>query len=143
MADNKTLTPSVHIGNYLKFILGALLGLFISGTAMTAIGQPTTTHVLSHSGNIFWHVLLGFHLTFLTVMTVSAVALLITAARKVHAIQTRTVIGLLAIIFGIVSGTLVLHKIHPGIFLFCMALSFVLIGATYGPLGGGRNQNDK
>jgi hypothetical protein len=141
MANIKPASPAVYIGNYLKFILGGLLGMFVSGTAMTAIGQPTTSHVLSHSGNILWHVLLGFHLTFLALMTVSAVGLLIVSLRKLSAIKARAVIGLVAILFGIVSGSLVLHKIHPGIFVFCMALSFVVIGATYGPLGGGRNKN--
>jgi len=139
MANIKSLRPSVYIGNYLKFILGALLGMFISGTAMTAIGQQTATHMLSHNGNILWHVLLVFHLMFLTAMTISAAGLLIAALRKIPAIKARAIIGLAAILFGIVSGILVLHKVHPGIFLFCMALSFVLIGATYGPLGGSRN----
>jgi hypothetical protein len=76
---------------------------------------------------------------FLTAMTISAAGLLIAALRKIPAIKARAIIGLAAILFGIVSGILVLHKVHPGIFLFCMALSFVLIGATYGPLGGSRN----
>jgi hypothetical protein len=136
-------TPDVYIGNYLKFILGALLGMFISGAAMTAIGQPTTTHTLSGSGNVLWHVLLGLHLAFLAVMTITATGLFIVAVRKVQRIKARAVLGLVAILFGIVCGSFVLHKIHPGIFLFCMALSFVFIGATYGPLGAGRNQDAK
>jgi hypothetical protein len=143
LAKIKPRTPTIYIGNYLKYILGALLGMFISGTAMTSIGQPTTNHVLSHSGNSLWHVLLGLHLTFLTVMTISAIGLFITTVRKVSTIKTRAAIGLVAILFGIVSGILVLHKIHPGIFLFCMALSFVFIGASYGPIGSGRPQIDE
>ena len=142
MAKTNSVNPSVNIGNYLKFILAALIGMFVSGTAMTAIGQPTVTHMLSNNGNVLWHILLVFHLTFLAVMTISAVALLITALSKMHAIKVRAIIGLIAILFGIVSGTLVLHKIHPGVFLFCMALSFLAIGATYGPLGGDhKNKN--
>ena len=143
MTKNEPVTASEDIGRRLTFILFALLGMFVSGTAMTAIGQPTAAHTLSRSGNALWHVLLGLHLTFLAVMTVSAIWLLITAVRKVHAIRVRAVQGLLAITFGIVSGSLVLHKVHPGIFLFCMALSFVFIGAIYGPLGSGRNHTDK
>ena len=135
MENINQVTPQVNIGNHLKLILGALLGMFVSGTAMTAIGQPTTTHTLSSNGNMLWHVLLVLHLAFLAVMAISAVALLIVALGKMRAIRVRAIIGLIAILFGIVSGSLVLHKIHPGIFLFCMALSFLAIGATYGPLG--------
>jgi hypothetical protein len=138
MANIKPVTPQLGIGNYLKYILGALLGMFVSGTAMTAIGQPTATHALSNSGNTLWHVLLVLHLVFLAMMTISAIALLVVAMSKMPALKVRAIIGLIAILIGIVSGTLVLHKIHPGVFLFCMALSFLAIGATYGPLGGGR-----
>lgn len=139
MTKVKRDTPQVNIGNYLKYILGALLGMFISGSAMTAIGQPTSTHSLSNSGSVLWHILLGFHLVFLAIMTIGAVGLLITAIVKMSDIKIRAVIGLVAIFFGVVSGSLVLHKVHPGIFLFCMALSFLAIGATYGPLGSSRH----
>jgi hypothetical protein len=132
------VTPQVNIRNYLKYVLGALLGMFISGTAMTAIGQPTDAHILSNSGNKLWHLLLVLHLMFLVVMVISAVAIFIISRTKMHSIKARSIIGLMAILFGIVSGTLVLHKIHPGVFLFCMALSFLAIGATYGPMGGNR-----
>ena len=141
MAQTKIQHPEVYIGKYLKLILASLLGMFVSGVAMTSIGQPTATHLLSSSGNVFWHTLLGLHLLFLTGMTIGAIAVLLTALRKLQSIKKRAVIGMVAIVFGVVSGTLVLHKIHPGIFLFCMALSFVFIGATYGPLGTGRNKN--
>jgi len=138
MAKANSITSSVNISNYLKFILGALIGMFVSGAAMTAIGQPTTTHALSGSGNTLWHILLVFHLMFLAIMTIGALALLKSSLSKTSVIKVRAVIGLIAILFGIVSGILVLHKVHPGVFLFCMALSFLAIGATYGPLGGGR-----
>jgi hypothetical protein len=134
MTNENPPTSQINTGNYLKYILGALLGMFVSGAAMTSIGQPTVTHTLSGSGNALWHVLLFLHLAFLAVMTIGAVALLVAAMRKMPALKVRALIGLVAIIFGVMSGIFVLHGIHPGIFLFCMALSFLAIGAAYGPL---------
>jgi hypothetical protein len=128
--------PWVKLSIFLRLLLASLIGLFISGVAMTAIGQPTISHTLSHNGNIFWHVILGFHLAFLTVLTISALCVLLIIITKLKSLKVRALVGIIVIIFGIVSGTLVLHKIHPGIFLFCMALAFLLIGAVYGPLAG-------
>ena len=123
----------------LRVLLGALVGMFITGTAMTAIGQPTTGHVLSSSSNSFWHVLLVFHFIFLAVLTISAIGVLYTTFTKVQHLKVRASLGMLVVVFGIFSGTMVLHKNHPAIFLFCMALSFLLIGFIYGPLAGHRS----
>src|SRR5579862_6662502 len=120
----------------LKVLLGSLIGLFISGAAMTAIGQPTASHSLTTSGNTFWHILLIFHLLLLIALTISAIWILGSAITKAQDLKVRAITGMLAIVFGIVSGILVLHKIHPGIFLFCMAIAFLLIGFIYGPLAG-------
>ncbi len=124
------------VGLFLRTLLSSLIGLFISGVAMTAIGQPTLTHRLSRSGNTFWHILLAFHLLFLAGLTISAIAVLFLTITKIHNLKVRAIIGMLVVIFGIISGSMVLHKIHPGIFLFCMALAFLLIGAIYGPIAG-------
>ena len=142
MATNSKTDLQANVASYVKFILGGLLGMYISGVAMTSIGQPTPTHILTSGRNILWHLILASHFLFLAILTVSAIALLIIAFRKVQAIKARASIGLAAIVFGIASGVLVLHKVHPGIFLFCMALSVVLIGATYGPLAGNRTHNE-
>jgi hypothetical protein len=123
-------------------LLGALIGLFISGVSMTAIGQPTHSHILSSSGNTFWHILLGLHFIFLIVLTISALRVLVISSSKVQSVKSRARLGMLFVILGIVCGVLVLHKIHPGIFLFGMALAFLLIGFTYGPMTGHRGKKD-
>lgn len=141
MAQSIVTEYTNRLALFLRVLLGALIGLFISGTAMTAIGQPTASHVLSTSGNRFWHVLLVFHLLFLAVLTISAIGVLFTTFTKVQHLKVRASIGMLVVVFGIISGDMVLHKNHPGIFLFCMALSFLLIGFIYGPLAGHRGLN--
>jgi hypothetical protein len=127
---------SSRLGLFLRLLLGGLIGLFISGTAMTAIGQPTLTHKLSSGGNTLWHILLGVHLIFLAVLAISAISVTFISITRLKSLRVRAVIGLLVIVFGVVSGAMVLHKVHPGIFLFCMAIAFLLIGAVYGPLAG-------
>jgi hypothetical protein len=122
--------------SFLRVLLGGLIGMFVSGVAMTAIGQPTSTHKLSSSGNTFWHILLVFHILFLIGLTISAISILVLSVKNVSSVKTRAIVGILAVVFGIISGVLVVHKIHPSIFLFCMALAFLLIGATYGPIAG-------
>lgn len=136
MVKAKSKNDVNRLGLFLRVLLGGLIGLFVSGVAMTAVGQPTSTHHLSSSGNTFWHILLGFHLFFLLILTVSAVSVLVITVTKVQSLRLRALIGMLVVIFGIVSGAMVLHKIHPGIFLFFMALAFLLIGAVYGPVAG-------
>lgn len=120
----------------LKILLGSLIGLFVSGAGMVAIGQPTKSHELSSGGSTLWHILLAVHLVLLILVTFSSIAALFLALTKLEYLKIRFVVGILAVIFGIVSGILVLHKIHPGIFLFCMASAFLLIGAIYGPIAG-------
>jgi tetrahydromethanopterin S-methyltransferase subunit E len=136
MAQKDTVNSTDRLSVFLRILLGGLIGLFISGTAMVAIGQPTSTHKLSSGGNALWHTLLAIHLILLTALTISAVSLVLLSITKLKSLRTRFVLGILAVVFGIVSGILVLHKIHPGIFLFCMALAFLLIGTIYGPIAG-------
>jgi Na+/melibiose symporter-like transporter len=138
MVQNTVSEYANRLARYLRVLLGALIGMFITGTAMTAIGQPTTSHVLSTNSNRLWHVLLVFHLLFLAALTISAIGVLYTTFTKVQHLKRRASLGMLVVVCGIVSGNLVLHKIHPAIFLFCMALSFLLIGFIYGPLAGHR-----
>jgi hypothetical protein len=136
MATSSANKQMTKLALLLRILLGGLIGLFLSGVAMVSIGQPTLTHKLSSSGNVLWHVLLAIHLLLLTVLTISAVIVLYLSITKLKNLRLRFTIGILAVVFGIISGVMVLHKIHPGIFLFCMALAFLLIGFIYGPIAG-------
>lgn len=132
-------TKNDSLAPFLRLTLGSLLGMFVSGAGMTAIGQPTTTHVLSSVGSALWHTLLILHLLFLVGVAIGAVIILEKAFTEDASLKLRAILGVIAIIFGIVSGALVLHEVHPGIFLFFMALAFLLIGFAYGPLARSRN----
>jgi hypothetical protein len=134
-----TVNKEYHLAFFLRLVLGSLIGMFLSGIGMTAIGQPTTSHLLSSSGSTLWHVLLVFHLLFLAGVTVGSVTLLVKAFTQDNSIKLQAVLGTVAVVFGIVCGSLVLHKVHPGIFLFLMALSFLVIGFAYGPIARSRN----
>jgi hypothetical protein len=123
----------------LRMLLGGLLVMFISGAGMTAIGQQTSTHHVSSSGNALWHILLVLHLISLLAVVIGTVIILIKAFTTEKSLKIRAIAGTLSVIFGIISGSLVLHKIHSSIFLFCMALAFLFIGFAYGPIARSKN----
>lgn len=124
------------LGQFLKLLLASLVGIFITGVGMVSIGQPSSTHIISSGGNTFWHFLLVLHMIFLALMTISALLVLATAIASAKALRKRAILGLAVIAFGSVSGSLSFQSIHPAFFLFCVAMSFLALGAIYGPLLG-------
>ena len=135
-SENSIQTSS--IGKQLNVILVSLLLMFVSGTGMTSIGRPTKNHVLSAPVSILWHSLLAIHLAFCSLMIATALLLAIKSITKLKDIKKRAIIGVICIVFGMVNGMLVLAGFHAAVFLFLMALSFLMVGAAYGPMGRNR-----
>lgn len=120
----------------LRGLMACLLGLFITGVGMVAIGQPTPAHKISSAGNTFWHTLFVFHMVFLAGLTISALIVFVAALSHLPNLRVRAVVGLVAIACGSISGSLSFQGIHPALTLFLVGMFFLVIAAIYGPLLG-------
>lgn len=116
----------------LFIILGCLLGIYITGVAMTSLGLPKE----AVAGNTLWHVLFPIHMVFLIIMVLSALSVLITAFVKVHRFRLRAVIGIVAMVCAAISGSLSFNG--SGAFksatLFLVGMLVLVIASIYGSL---------
>jgi len=134
MKGNNNDTRRQQLKKHTRGLLVRLTGLTITGIALTAIGQPSATHVLSRVGHDFWNVLLVIHLLFLLFIAINALAILRVAFHGTSTTKQRAFLGASLIVFGTVSGTLSFHHVHSALTLFFVGVTTVLLVLVYGPI---------